>query len=56
MSLALLGASPIVALAADPSLGSGDSGTRTLVGTAITLAVIAIVIAIGVAMGRGARA
>jgi hypothetical protein len=49
--LAHLEGLPFVALVADPA-NSADSGARTLIGAAVTLAVIALVIGIGVMMGR----
>ncbi len=50
---------PFAALVADPLFATdrdGDSGSRTLVGTCIVLLVLAIVISIGVWMGRRERA
>jgi hypothetical protein len=46
---------PMLALALYAS-DDGDSGTRTLMGAAAVLAVIAVVIAAGLILGRGARA
>jgi hypothetical protein len=48
-----------VSLAADPMFATdanGDSGARTLAGTAFVLLILAIVISIGLWMGRGERA
>jgi hypothetical protein len=50
---------PFAALVVDPLFATdrdGDSGGRTLVGTCIVLLVLAIVISIGVWMGRRERA
>ncbi|HEY5243582.1 MAG TPA: hypothetical protein VIJ22_19010 [Polyangiaceae bacterium] len=60
MNLSHLGGHlPFAALVADPLFATdrdGDSGSRTLVGTCIVLMVLAIVISIGVWMGRRERA
>jgi hypothetical protein len=53
----LSGGLPMVALVAEPALGSeGDSGMRTVVAALVTLGVIAVAVLIGLAMGRGERA
>lgn len=49
----------LVALAADPMFATdanGDSGTRTVVGALGVLLILALVISIGVMMGKGERA
>lgn len=48
---------PFAALGVEPMLGGdGDSGQRTLLAALATLVIIAVVVSIGVAMGRGAKA